>query len=832
MGMNMANAGMMNTEAMGATGTSGCICMDGSTNPQCCGQGYDVTNPGVRPKREARIDNSFLDYENVDRQGDPVLTKGEADFQGSFGPFTRNRRMPGRHRRALEKYDVNYAQTNPGTARGMKDNPAFMTNTPPNMPANFANIDMSQYTPEQQEIINRKSKLLAMDWGERSFEQLYPGLLTKQDRKQIKNVRNALNWEPQQISLGYDVVKKDRPSEESPGSLDDNTYNRRQKGPKMGTSYPINQSNKFTWFSKNIGQHFKGQTEKQRYSPKLFQSRRIKGMQFGGNLLDGGLAQQEFNLNQGLNSQMRRGGKLCYGCGGAMHAYGGRIDGIPYATGGEILAGIGSGLYGIGEGILDTVTFGLTDELTDKGYEYLQEVGPMKGEDNVGDAIRGGANLAGATAGAVLTGGATTGTAISQGSKGAGEALGAIGEQTGNENLGKIGKGIEVGGQVAGMIVGDAGSAAKGASTAASTASDVADAAKVAESAGEAAQFGSKIGKIASNRAVQAGTQMASSALATAEQKAEAERLAEEERRKIERDMQMTNDPNSIYYNPAVARYGRKLGKGGGLWANIHAKRERIAAGSGERMRKPGSKGAPTAEALRNSQNAMGGHLYYPGGYLFGPAGEMPSTPIPDPIEKQDNTYGSDMPSSFIDMSTGTNPLGLVSPIYNLGMGLFGKESDLSYPLEKFTYKPFDFTESKNALRRQAAKALDSLRKTGNTNPSNILALKNLNAQTEAAYLERAENINAQREQAAADNNTKLMNKYNKELRELKLKNEAIKDEFIKAGLQDLVGFTEQERQNEYMFNFLKTMAPNVVTGSYNSIFDIFNRKDKKDKKD
>ena len=32
-----------------------------------------------------------------------------------------------------------------------------------------------------------------------------------------------------------------------------------------------------------------------------------------------------------------------------------------------------------------------------------------------------------------------------------------------------------------------------------------------------------------------------------------------------------------------------------GLYANIHAKKKRIAAGSGEKMRKPGSKGAPTA---------------------------------------------------------------------------------------------------------------------------------------------------------------------------------------------------------------------------------------------
>jgi hypothetical protein len=38
-----------------------------------------------------------------------------------------------------------------------------------------------------------------------------------------------------------------------------------------------------------------------------------------------------------------------------------------------------------------------------------------------------------------------------------------------------------------------------------------------------------------------------------------------------------------------------------GLYANINAKRKRIAAGSGEKMRKPGTKGAPTAQAFKNS---------------------------------------------------------------------------------------------------------------------------------------------------------------------------------------------------------------------------------------
>jgi hypothetical protein len=38
-----------------------------------------------------------------------------------------------------------------------------------------------------------------------------------------------------------------------------------------------------------------------------------------------------------------------------------------------------------------------------------------------------------------------------------------------------------------------------------------------------------------------------------------------------------------------------------GLYSNIAAKKARIAAGSGEKMRKPGSKGAPTAAAFRES---------------------------------------------------------------------------------------------------------------------------------------------------------------------------------------------------------------------------------------
>lgn len=45
----------------------------------------------------------------------------------------------------------------------------------------------------------------------------------------------------------------------------------------------------------------------------------------------------------------------------------------------------------------------------------------------------------------------------------------------------------------------------------------------------------------------------------------------------------------------------KKGSKRPGLYANIHAKRNRIKAGSGEKMRRPGTKGAPTNAAFKRS---------------------------------------------------------------------------------------------------------------------------------------------------------------------------------------------------------------------------------------
>ena len=47
------------------------------------------------------------------------------------------------------------------------------------------------------------------------------------------------------------------------------------------------------------------------------------------------------------------------------------------------------------------------------------------------------------------------------------------------------------------------------------------------------------------------------------------------------------------------------MAKQKGLYANIHAKRARIKAGSGEKMRKVGSKGAPTAKQFKRVCQAL-----------------------------------------------------------------------------------------------------------------------------------------------------------------------------------------------------------------------------------
>ncbi len=137
-------------------------------------------------------------------------------------------------------------------------------------------------------------------------------------------------------------------------------------------------------------------------------------------------------------------GASAFGQGQMFKTYGGKTyQGNVYRNG-EILAGIGAGLYGAAEGILDTVTLGLTDNLTDKGFDAL-----FTGEKNknVG-GIRGAGNVVGGVAGGFINP-AGTGAAVGQVAGGMGE----MAEATGNERLDAAGNVIEATGNVVGNFV-------------------------------------------------------------------------------------------------------------------------------------------------------------------------------------------------------------------------------------------------------------------------------------------------------------------------------------------------------------------------------------------
>ena len=67
--------------------------------------------------------------------------------------------------------------------------------------------------------------------------------------------------------------------------------------------------------------------------------------------------------------------------------------------------------------------------------------------------------------------------------------------------------------------------------------------------------------------------------------------------------MSETESPEQVGFQSVNSLIANSLFEGKrGLWDNIHAKQERIKRGSGEKMRKPGSKGAPTKQDFVNSQ--------------------------------------------------------------------------------------------------------------------------------------------------------------------------------------------------------------------------------------
>jgi hypothetical protein len=126
---------------------------------------------------------------------------------------------------------------------------------------------------------------------------------------------------------------------------------------------------------------------------------------------------------------------------------------------GRFWKSVGATAYGIGEGLLDTVTMGATDEITDWGYKELQKAGgSSESERREQDSLRGYGTTAGAITGGIVTGGATTGSAIQQGGKGLG--MGISKGSPDSKLAQQLGIWLPAAGAVGGMIAGNKGFAA------------------------------------------------------------------------------------------------------------------------------------------------------------------------------------------------------------------------------------------------------------------------------------------------------------------------------------------------------------------------------------
>jgi len=127
-----------------------------------------------------------------------------------------------------------------------------------------------------------------------------------------------------------------------------------------------------------------------------------------------------------------------------------------YAGWGSFWKSVGAAAYGVGEGLLDTVTLGATDKLTDMGYEGLQRLGGSSEQEiREQNSVRGYGTTAGAITGGILSGGAATGTAIQQGAKGVGAGV-SYGSPD-SKFAQAVGTYLPLAGSIAGMAVGNAG---------------------------------------------------------------------------------------------------------------------------------------------------------------------------------------------------------------------------------------------------------------------------------------------------------------------------------------------------------------------------------------
>tara|TARA_R110002012_G_scaffold224700_3_gene396662 strand:+ start:203 stop:3121 length:2919 start_codon:yes stop_codon:yes gene_type:complete len=277
-----------------------------------------------------------------------------------------------------------------------------------------------------------------------------------------------------------------------------------------------------------------------------------------------------------------------------------------------------------------------------------------------------------------------------------------------------------------------------------------------------------------------------------------------------------------------------------GLWANIHAKRERIAKGSGERMRKPGSKGAPTNEAIKNSQarygmqymkaqDGMGLSLNNPAfgsGNNFGIPG-FNSIPGANTFN---TLYGSGTGGSgFGNLQTNTpsqyeqvpfesqysgmkGMLPYASSLMNLGIGLKGLKDPGSFDASKYMINP----ELKNTqLNKDAMIAPDMQAYTSALNSVQDPRYKTMiHSNFMPQLAKRSEGIEFLQQKLEGEN-VDTINKfkglnartqYGVDMKNAELA--ALPYQFLGQAASDITSTSQQMGQNKFMERMLHNMYP------------------------
>jgi hypothetical protein len=424
------------------------------------------------------------------------------------------------------------------------------------------------------------------------------------------------------------------PEELNNPNISEKTSNSTLNPPRRGIFRPINQANKHNWWSKNIGQHFKAQTEKQRVkTPGIFHNRKRKGLEFGGNLM------------QPMN-QMGSGGKMCYGCGGAMHNYGGYMNNMP----GKKFE-FGAGLE-VASNVLDKASTFMPPLLkeavkissTVAGNKAKDKQGvPVTKGDYIGNVI---GDLTSSIPGAEKFVDTITDVATSKNKARQEEILDdarnnpndprhkqvvdqdvAMANSKQLQNAKKFNNVLDSTLGVATQFINPGEEGLEGASDVADFAPD-----------GVTENVTNTVGQLGDSIPIGNWADI------------DTENMPE---------MPENMATGGRMYAGGGYMGPRSYGKGGGLWANIHAKRAR-----GEAPNKPGEEGYPTSKAIKASQNAMGGRMHSSGGYMSpmfaGPElNDEEVAGIINQTTNDDGTYGGDMNSAFIDMSMNANPTDL-----------------------------------------------------------------------------------------------------------------------------------------------------------------------------